>query len=69
MTLHKFAVVVGSDVAGTIAIDDSRTETAVPRFIAAYYSDPRIVPIPEELTEVEFGWSYDGDSFIPPAGA
>lgn len=66
MTVHKFAVVVGSDVAGTISIDDSRTEEAVARFVAAYYSDPKIVPLTPEQDSVAFGWTYNDGVFVDP---
>lgn len=65
MTVRKWAVVVGDDVAGTITIDDENTMETAQRFIAAYDSDPRIVPIPEGQ-EVTHGWSWTGTEFTPP---
>ena len=64
MVLRTFAVVVDGDVAGTISLDDTWEAPVVPRMIAALDSDPKIVPSPEE---VQFGWSYDGSNFLPPA--
>lgn len=65
MTVRKWAVVVGDDVAGTITIDDENTMETAQRFIAAYDSDPRIVPIPEDQ-EVVHGWNWTGTEFTPP---
>ena len=65
MTIRKWAVVIGSDVAGTITIDDENPMQTAQRFVAAYDSDPRIVPIPSEQA-VEFGWFWDGETFNPP---
>ena len=65
MTVRKWAVVVGDDVAGTITIDDTNTMETAQRFIAAYDSDPRVVPIPEGQ-EVAHGWNWTGTEFTPP---
>lgn len=62
MTIRKWAVVVDGDVAGTITIDTEFNAPSVSRFVAAYDSDPKIIPI---LTEqpIEFGWTWDGENF------
>lgn len=65
MTIRKWAVVVEGDVAGTITIDTENTADAVPRFVAAYDSNPRIIPIHTEQP-VEFGWAWNGNEFVPP---
>lgn len=67
MAIRKWAVVVDGDVAGTISIDTENSAPAVPRFIAAYDSDPRVVPINTE-DPVEHGWTWDGSAFTPPVG-
>jgi hypothetical protein len=66
MTLHKFAIVVGSDVAGTLTLNDENPDPATPRLIAAFNSDCRIIPMAPEQEDVAFGWSYDGEEFIAP---
>jgi hypothetical protein len=65
MTTHKFAIVVDGDVAGTISIDDTNTSPAAIRHIAAYNSDPKIIPVPSEL-EVAYGWIYEEGLFVNP---
>ena len=62
MTMKKWAIVVGSDVAGTVSLDDQSTMEVVQRIIAAYDSDPKIVPINTEQ-DVSFGWTWDGINF------
>lgn len=64
MTLRKWAVIVGSDVAGTITIDDQTPVPTAQRFIAAYDSNPIIVPINTDQP-VEFGWTWNGTEFVP----
>lgn len=60
-----FAVIVDKDVAGTLAFDDEVTVPSVPRLIAAFRSDAKLV---ETDTEgVGFGWKWDGTNFTPPA--
>jgi hypothetical protein len=66
MTTHKFAIVVDGDVAGTISIDDTNTSPAAIRHIAAYNSDPKIIPIPSDL-EVVYGWTYEDGTFVSPS--
>ena len=63
MTLKTFAIVVEGDVAGTITLDDTWEGENVPRLIAALESDPKIIPSSEE---VQFGWTWDGNTFIQP---
>lgn len=65
MTVHKFAIVVDGDVAGTISIDDTNPAESVPRHIAAYNSDPKIIPVPSGL-EVAYGWTYENGNFVSP---
>jgi len=67
MTIRKWAVVVDSDVAGTITIDDANTMETAQRFVAAYDSNPIIVPISGDQP-VQHGWSWDGENFNPPVG-
>lgn len=66
MAIRRFAVVVEGEVAGTISVDDESTNDAAQRHIAAFSSDPKIVPIFGE-DPVDFGWTYDGEAFTPPA--
>jgi hypothetical protein len=63
MAIKTFAVVIDGDVAGTIELDESQDSPVVPRMIAAFSSDPKIIPAPNG---VKFGWTYDGSTFIPP---
>lgn len=63
MTLKTFAIVVEGDVAGTITFDDASEMPNSPRIIAAFESNPTIIPASEE---VKFGWTYDGEKFIAP---
>ncbi len=63
MSRFKFAIVVGNDVAGTVALEDGKSET-LDRIIAAYQSDPKIIPTSDE--NIVFGWTYDGTNFYPP---
>lgn len=65
MTVYKFAVIVGEEVAGVLTLDDQNENAAVGRWIAAYSSDPKIVPVTTGQP-VEFGWTWDGQSFISP---
>ena len=65
MAIRRFAVVVDGDVAGTISVDDESPNDAAQRHIAAFDSDPKIVPIFGE-EPVDFGWTYDGETFTPP---
>jgi hypothetical protein len=65
MTVHKFAIVVDGDVAGTISIDDTNPAASAPRHIAAYNSDPKIIPVPSDLNVV-YGWTYEDGVFVSP---
>ena len=65
MTIHKFAIVVNGDVAGTIHLDDTNPLESVARHIAAYGSDPKIIPVPSDLG-VAYGWTYENDTFVSP---
>lgn len=61
-TMKSFAVVVGTDVAFTM-----KYPIAVENIIAALSSNPQIVEVPEELKlQVNGGWMFDGENFIPP---
>jgi hypothetical protein len=65
MSNIKFAVVVGNEVAGTIALPDDPEVEVAQRFIAAYRSNPVIVETTEE--GVAYGWTWDGTNFIAPS--
>jgi len=65
MAKFKFAIVVGSDVAGTVTFQEGYSD-ATDRMLAAYQSNPKIIPTSDEL--VSFGWTFDGTNFIPPQG-
>lgn len=65
MTKKMFAIVVNNDVAGTVSLQEGFSDTS-DRIIAAYQSDPKIVPITDET--IGFGWTFDGTNFIPPQG-
>lgn len=65
MTVHKFAVVVEGEVAGTISIDDTNPMESAQRHIAAYNSDPKIIPVPAGL-DVAYGWTHNGSAFVSP---
>jgi hypothetical protein len=57
-----FAFVVGNEI-GWVTKVDTRVEQAV----AVMSSNPTVVVIPDELVlEVDYNWSYDGSSFVPP---
>lgn len=62
---EKFAIVVGNEVAGSVSIEVGYSE-ATDRIIAAYKSDPKIIPI-ETDSQVTFGWTWDGTNFIEPS--
>lgn len=64
MSTVKFAVIVGSDVAGTVVFPDDPNIEVTQRFIAAYRSNPTIVETDEE--DIAYGWTWDGTMFIPP---
>jgi hypothetical protein len=65
MALHRFAIVIDQDVAGTITVDDQSAVETSQRMLAALQSDPKIIPVPSgEL--VDYGWLWDGTNFIPP---
>jgi hypothetical protein len=66
MSVVKFAIVVGNDVAGTISLTDDPSVQSAQRFIAAYRSNPVIVETGDE--NVMFGWTWDGTNFNPPTG-
>jgi hypothetical protein len=63
MSRFKFAIVVGNDVAGTVALEQGINDT-IDAIIAAYQSDPKIIPTSDE--NIQFGWTYDGTNFFPP---
>jgi hypothetical protein len=65
MIIHKFAIVVDGDVAGTISIDDANTSESARRHIAAYNSDPKIIPVPSDIA-VAYGWTYEDGVFVSP---
>lgn len=64
MSVIKFAVVVGDEVAGTISLPDDPAVEVAQRFIAAYRSNPVIIETTEE--NVAYGWTWDGTNFVPP---
>lgn len=66
MSIRRFAVVVDGEVAGTLSISENEPSEVAQRHLAAYDSDPRIIPIKTE-DPVDHGWTYDGTSFLPPA--
>jgi hypothetical protein len=63
MSKFKFAIVVGNDVAGTVALQQG-IDSTLDAIIAAYQSDPKIIPITDD--NINFGWTYDGTNFFPP---
>ena len=57
-----FAFVVGNEIGWV-----TRVDTRVDQALAAMSSNPTVVVIPDELvSEVNYNWSYDGGSFLPP---
>lgn len=59
MSMRKFLIVVGEDVAGHMTFPD------VPKFASisdAFHNGYTILDVPVE-TEVAAGWAYDGESF------
>lgn len=66
MSRFKFAIVVDGDVAGTVALEDGQSPI-IDRIIAAYQSNPTIIPIADET--IAFGWTYDGANFYPPTSS
>lgn len=63
MARVTFAIVVGDDVAGTVALEEGVNDTA-DRIIAAYRSEPKIIELSD--SSVAFGWKYDGTNFTQP---
>jgi len=63
MARITFAIVVGNDVAGTVALEENANDTAN-RIIAAYRSDPKIIEVSD--ANIGLGWTYDGTNFTPP---
>lgn len=61
---ERFAIVVGNEVAGSVSIQPGYSETT-DRIIAAYKSDPKIIPISTD-SEITYGWIWDGQNFIGP---
>lgn len=67
--IHHFILVVDGEVAGEFPIQNRLTEDgnyipAIEKLIAILSSDPRIVV---SDTAVQEGWTWDGESFSPPA--
>lgn len=63
--IKSFAFVVDGDVVGTIHIPN--TSANHERLWAGLSSNPIVVestPFPD----VQFGWTYNGTTFIPPQG-
>jgi hypothetical protein len=61
-TYKMFAFVVGNDVAWI-----HRVDTRVEQAIAVMSSNPTVVVVPDEIAaNINYGWSYDGSSFLPP---
>lgn len=67
MAKIRFAVVVGSDVAATIALEENSQAEHSDNLIAAYRSNP--IVIETDNLEVAQGWTWDGVQFNPPVGA
>lgn len=64
MAIRRFAIIVDGDVAGTISINEEDPSEAAHRHIAAFDSDPKIVPIHVDKP-VGYGWTYNGSEFVP----
>ena len=66
MTINqeRFAIVVENEVAGSVSIQSGYSQ-ATDRIIAAYKSNPKIIPIDSD-SEVGYGWTWDGQNFIGP---
>lgn len=63
MTIRKFALIVGSDVFGTLSFDDDLSVNSNgPRLAAGLSSDPIVIEV-DANSEVEFGWTWDGTNF------
>jgi hypothetical protein len=61
----SFAFIVDGDVVGTIHIPSTGPNHQ--RLWAGLSSNPTVVES-TEFPEVQFGWSYNGSTFIPPQG-
>jgi len=64
--LKTYAIVIDNEVAGRIMVVVAGSEDAT-RMAAALSSNPTIIETTEINPEIDFGWSYDGTDFIPPA--
>lgn len=66
MTWKRYAGVTGGDVFTLFSFEaDGTVNEHGPRLEAGMSSDPKFVPVPENLA-VAPGWTWDGTSFIPP---
>jgi hypothetical protein len=61
-----FVAVVGNDVAVRIVIPSDGGD-ATDRMIAALASNPTIIQTTDINHDIDFGWTYDGTNFNPPA--
>lgn len=62
---RAFAFIVDGDVIGTIHVPS--TSPTHQRFWAGLASNPIVVEA-TGIPNVQFGWTYDGENFIPPLG-
>lgn len=61
-----YAVVVDNEVAVRLIIVSDGSDD-LERMTSALSSNPKIIETTKINPEIDFGWSYDGTDFIPPA--
>jgi len=66
MTIYKFALIAGNDVFSIMSINSEDPNPIVPRLIAGMQSDPVILDVTSDNPEINIGWVWDGEVFIPP---
>lgn len=48
-------------------IMDTETNVKAPMWVAGMQSNPTVVDITDIPENVDYGWTYDGTTFTPPA--
>lgn len=62
-----FALITDNEVFHKWYIDEDYSNAHIAALIYGLQSGPKIVDITElDHEDIDFGWSYDGDSFTPP---
>lgn len=66
MTIYKFALVAGNDVFSIMSINSEDPNPIVPRLIAGMQSNPITLDVTNDNPDINVGWTWDGECFIPP---